>query len=195
MVVLMLDRAMGVYVPYLFQEKPELKEQFSGFTYYDNTISFGGFTNFATPALFGGYEYTPVEINRRNTETLVSKHNEALKVMPVLFAENGYDVTVCNPVYANYQYIPDLSVFDEYPDIQTYNTLRKFHTAEQNERAKQSHFRNFFCFSIMKCLPVSVQFAVYGWGRYYQILDNYTSQTQTRATREHIARVPSFPHW
>ena len=93
-VVLMLDRAMGGYIPYLFQEKPEMKEQFSGFTYYDNTVSFGGYTNFATPALFGGYEYTPVEINRRNTETLVSKHNEALKVMPVLFAENGYDVTV-----------------------------------------------------------------------------------------------------
>ena len=74
-VVLMLDRAMGEYIPYIFEEKPELKEQFSGFTYYSNTISYGAFTNFATPALFGGYEYTPVEINKRSSETLVSKQN------------------------------------------------------------------------------------------------------------------------
>ena len=33
-VVIMLDRAMGEYVPYIFNEKPELKEQFEGFTYY-----------------------------------------------------------------------------------------------------------------------------------------------------------------
>lgn len=46
----MLDRAMGQYVPYIFNEKPELKEQFSGFTYYSNVISFGGQTNFGAPA-------------------------------------------------------------------------------------------------------------------------------------------------
>ena len=44
-VVIMLDRAMGAYIPYLFQEKPELKEAFSGFTYYPNAISFGGIYN------------------------------------------------------------------------------------------------------------------------------------------------------
>ncbi len=55
-VVIMLDRAMGEYVPYLLNEKPELKEMFDGFTYYDNTISYGVATNFGTPALFGGYE-------------------------------------------------------------------------------------------------------------------------------------------
>ena len=81
----MLDRAMGEYLPYIFNEKPELKEKFAGFTVYTNVISFGGYTNFGVPALFGGYEYTPLEMNKRSDELLVSKHNEALKVMPVLF--------------------------------------------------------------------------------------------------------------
>lgn len=53
-IVFMLDRAMGDYVPYLFNEKPELKNMFDGFTYFENVISYGGHTNFATPALFGG---------------------------------------------------------------------------------------------------------------------------------------------
>ena len=72
------------------------------------------------PGLIGGYEYTPVEMNKRENETLVSKHNEALKVLPVLFRNNGYEVTMCDPPYANYQWIPDLSVFDEYPEIKTF---------------------------------------------------------------------------
>ena len=40
-VVIMLDRAMGEYIPYIMEEKPELKDSFSGFTYYANTLSYG----------------------------------------------------------------------------------------------------------------------------------------------------------
>lgn len=39
-VVLMLDRAAGHMVPYIMNEKPELKEQFAGFTYYSNVVSY-----------------------------------------------------------------------------------------------------------------------------------------------------------
>ena len=106
----------------IFNEKPELKEQFAGFTFYDNTLSHGGTTNLGSPGLYGGYEYTPVEMNKRSAELLVDKHNEALKVMPVLFLEHGYDVTVCDPPYANYHWIPDLSIYDAYPEINVYLT-------------------------------------------------------------------------
>lgn len=185
-VVLMLDRAMGGYLPYFFNEKPELREQFAGFTYYSNTISFGGFTNFGTPAMLGGYEYTPVELNKRNEESLVEKHNEALKVMPVLFAENGYNVTVCDPVYANYQWIPDLTVFEDYPEIRAYNTKGAFSGPEQKEQAVQSNHRNFFCFSIMKVMPLCTQATIYSGGTYNQTTqvndDVYTTQTMRGTT-------------
>ena len=167
-IVLMLDRAIGSYIPYLFQEKPELAEQFDGFTYYSNTVSFGGFTNFGTPPLLGGYEYTPVEMNKRDTESLVSKHNEALKVMPVTFLEEGYDVTVCDPVYANYQWIPDLSVFDEYPEIDTYITKGQFGDTASKEAVISKNHRNFFVFSLMKTLPLGVQTLLYEGGNYNQ---------------------------
>lgn len=167
-IVFMLDRAMGEYVPYLLNEKPELKEQFAGFTYYPNTISFGGFTNFGTPTLLGGYEYTPVEMNKRSDESLASKQNEANKVMPVLFLENGYDVTVCDPKYTNYAWIPDLSVYDEYPEIDAYITEGQFSGPEQKEQAIQKNHRNFFCFSIMKSMPLCVQTTIYSRGTYNQ---------------------------
>lgn len=167
-VVIMLDRAMGQYIPYIMNEKPELQEQFEGFTYYSNVISFGGFTNFGTPALFGGYEYTPVEMNLREEESLVSKQNEALKVMPVLFSENGYDVTVCDPSYANYQWFPDLSIYDEYPEINAYITDGKYGPVESKEYQIQCNRRNFFCFSIMKTMPLIAQDTIYEGGNYNQ---------------------------
>ena len=32
-VVMMLDRAIGYFIPYILQEKPELRESFDGFTF------------------------------------------------------------------------------------------------------------------------------------------------------------------
>lgn len=168
-VVLMLDRAGGVFVPYLFNEKPELREQFDGFTYYSNTIAYGGHTNFGSAALVGGYEYTPVEMNKRSGESLVSKQNEALKVMPTLFADNGCKVTICDPVYANYQWIPDLSLFEDDPRINAYITKSSFSDAEQLERMTYNKHWNFFFFSIMKSMPLCVQPSIYNDGRYNQI--------------------------
>jgi len=176
-VVIMLDRAIGGYLPYFMQEKPELKEQFAGFTYYSNTISFGGHTNFAAPALLGGYEYTPVEMNKRSEESLVSKHNEALKVMPVLFSQNGFDVTVSDPPYANYEWIPDLSIYDDYPEIKAYNSIGHFSSQEDKEEAIALNHRNFFCFSVMKSMPLCVQPTIYYKGTYNRAELRYAAQT------------------
>lgn len=167
-IVFMLDRAMGEYIPYFLQEKPELKELLSGFTYYANTISFGGHTNVGAPALFGGYEYSPAEINKRDEESLASKHNEALKVMPVLFDQNGYEVTVCDPPYAGYQEIPDLSIYDEYPGIESFITEGKFTDPVVRDSEIQSNKRNFFCYGIFKTMPLCVQELIYDGGRYNQ---------------------------
>lgn len=171
-VVLMLDRAMGSYIPYIFNEKPELQESFSGFTYYANTVSFGAFTNWGAPALFGGYEYTPVEINKRDSEPMVDKHNEALRMMPVLFSRNGYEVTVCDPPYANHQWIPDLTIYNDDTGVTAYNTEGCFGDTEFLEATKQrtidNRHRNFFCFSLMKTMPLVIQPTLYNSGRYNQ---------------------------
>ncbi len=167
-IILMLDRAMNQYVPYMFNEKPELQEQFRGFTYYSNTISHGGFTNFTTPALFGGYEYTPIENNKRDTETLESKQNESLKVMPTIFDANDYEVTICDPPYAGYTWRPNLSIYDDLPEVRTYITQESFDDTEGTEYAINNRKRNFFCFGVMKAAPLIVQEILYNDGRYNQ---------------------------
>ena len=167
-IVIIIDRALGTEIPYIFNEKPELKVKFDGFTWYPNTISFGGYTNTGIPSVYGGYEYTPDKINARSNETLEEKHNEALKVMPVLFNQNGYNVTVCDPVYAGYNWIPDLSIFDEYENIKAYNTDGKFDKFAPDDYIgpREQLKRNFFIHSLMKIAPFNWQFLLYNEGHY-----------------------------
>ena len=168
-VVLMLDRALGYQVPYLFQEKPELAEKFDGFVHYSNTLSFSTSTNLAAPALYGGYEYTPVEMNRRDQELISQKHTEALKVMPALFAENDYKVTVVDPPYAGYQWISDPAVFNEIEGVNAYIAKGTFDGEEKAPAfSPENNKRNFFCFSLMKTLPLVAQPTVYNDGLYNQ---------------------------
>lgn len=165
-VVLMLDRAMGEFIPYIMEEKPELMEEFSGFTYYSNTISYGGSTNFGVPAVYGGYEYTTENMNLRDDMSLMDKHDEALKVMPKLFTDAGYEVTMCDPSYAGYQWIPDLSIYDDIPGIHTYITDGMYVDEELQEAFTEESKRNFFCYAAMKCMPLALQPTFYERGNY-----------------------------
>ena len=173
-IVLMLDRAYGGFFPYLLQENPELQKQFAGFTYYPNTISYGNYTNVGAPALFGGYEYTPVELDKRSDELLADKHDEALKVMPVLFLNHGYRVTVYDPPEAGYQQISDLHIYDDYPEIHRGITEGNFTTdgiivaSQQDELSYMERLRerNFFCYSIFRIAPLPCHKILYNHGIY-----------------------------
>ncbi len=174
-IVLMLDKAVGQYIPYLVNEKPELKDMFSGFTYYSNVICFGGYTNYTTPSLLGGYEYTPVELNKRDDVSLKEKQNEANLLMPRVFTEstwtNGKEAkaTVFDPVYANYKWISDLSIYEDFENVKAANITGKFTDDKQNEAITNNNFRNFFCFSLMKTLPLPVQSIFYNDGMYNKV--------------------------
>lgn len=203
-IVFMLDRSINAYIPYIFEEFPELKETYAGFTYYPNTLSFAGFTNMATPALFGGYEYTPTEINKRADESLEEKQNEALSVMPVLFLENGFDVTVCDPPYAGYDWNSDLSIYDDYEGLNAYITEgaymgRKLQFDVASNRAQQES--NFQYYSLMKTMPLLVRPLFYRNGCYfgtasgdfanYQVSEAFTKYYTTLLSLEDMTKVTS----
>ena len=169
-ILIMLDREVTYFVPFMLEEKPELIKQFSGFTYYPNTLAFGNHTKIGAPPLFGGYEYVPVETNRRNNIRMEEKHDEALKVLPILFSNKGYQVTVSDLPYAGGygNEIPDMSIFDEYPDINAF--LMDGVVANDASISGVSNLdklnRNLFCYSIMKICPVFIQNIIYNYGYY-----------------------------
>ena len=168
-VVIMLDRAISGYIPFMLNEKPELAEMYSGFTYYPNTVSCGPSTNFGTPALFGGYDYTLEEINRKSDKLLVEKQNEALKMMPDIFYHNNYHVTVLDPPYANYKFIPDISIYADYPGIEARVTKAHYSAALNNVYGsynQKTQRRSFFFYSIFKSAPIALQPWIYDKGAY-----------------------------
>jgi hypothetical protein len=165
--VIMLDRGSSGYVPFIFEEKPELLSSWSGFTYYPNCVSFGAFTRIGAPPLFGGYEYTLIEMQKRTSETLEKKLKDGFFMLPRLLADNGFSVTTSDipyvgvrPVYPEddirrlYLYDKDFSnfikkdetigIFDYYPKI-TAALLR---------------------FSAFKCVPSFLRRFMYDGGEY-----------------------------
>ena len=119
-IVIMIDSAISGFVPYIFDEKPELLESFTGFTYYPNCVSYGNHTRIGAPLIFGGYEYQPKNI-QKNRSFAMQKHNEALLMMPLLFSKEGYHIVITEPTFANYSLKPDLSIFSSYPEIMASN--------------------------------------------------------------------------
>lgn len=172
-IVLMIDRLPGGYIPYFFEQRPELEKQFKGFTFYPNTLSFGRYTNLCTPSLFGGYEYTPTTINARQDNTPLSrKHDEAIKVLPKIFSDEGYDVSVADIPYAGYKVYPDLSVYDEYPSVQKLYLQGMFSSkyrsyVSASSGSPHADGRTFFMYSLFKVFPVYISKFIYDNGAYW----------------------------
>ena len=185
-VVIMIDRAIGAYVPYIFNEKPELYDQFDGFTYYPNMVSFGCHTNFGAPAVWGGYDYTPQAMNARPDEPLVDKHNEALTMLPRLFSEHDFYTTVFDPPFANYSWAIDTSIYDDYDDIHAYRAEGMFNEFDGviAVNAEQNRERNFFFYSLMKAVPVICQTTVYNDGQYNSLDVRYDGSSEEEVAEE-----------
>jgi YidC/Oxa1 family membrane protein insertase len=118
--LVMLDCVIGSYMPSVFEEKPELLEIFSDFTLYPNTVSFSNHTMIGALPIYGGYEYTPQAINERTDTTLLEKQKEAYLLLPELFANKDFSVTVTDPPFDNHQ-MSNLSIFENDKRINAQN--------------------------------------------------------------------------
>ncbi|ULQ59926.1 membrane protein insertase YidC [Brucepastera parasyntrophica] len=179
--VIMLDGAVGSYFPLFLEKNPEYRDAFDGFTYYPNTASFFHNTIFGTPPIWGGYEYSPYELNKRNTEKMVDKHNEALLVLPELFMRNDYSIMLTNMPLVNYTWIMDPDFFiargmqaknimGSYTSYYARNVLGVSEYVQdiQTEDALQ---RNLLVFSVLLTSPFSLRDFIYQDGKYWSSED------------------------
>jgi YidC/Oxa1 family membrane protein insertase len=198
--VIMLDRAISAFVPYMMKEVPALAESYRGFVWYPNTLSFGGHTLVGAPPLFGGYDYTPEEMNRRSGESLVSKHDEALSLMPRIFAEAGWRSTVSDASWAHYSWIPDNSIFRKFPGIQAFNLEGRYtqrwlaeHHMETDPSRKIS--RNLIRFGLFKIAPMALRFGLYDAGKWWDSKyesDEYADFIDKYAPLEYLPKLVDF---
>jgi len=185
-IVLMQDGSVNGYLKPIFEEHPQLEKQFDGFTYYPNTVSFGSHTILGCPPIYGGYEYTPLEMNKKVNQTMQDKHNEALKVLPTLLKNSGFDVTVADQSFANYSYISDLSIYKG-TGIKTATTLKMYtniwfmeHNIGEGNITSTRIIRNFFWFALLKISPTFLRPFVYDGSVFW------SPENQTRSLVNYI---------
>ena len=169
-IIIMLDRASSSFFSYILEESPELKNSFSGFIYYPNTVSFNGYTLLGAPPVFGGYEYIPEEINKRDSISLLEKHNESLLLLPKIFSEAGFSVTVTDPPYPNYSKNPDFSIYENFPNVSVYLTDGVYTNLwlEENNLMLPSASailkRNIFWYGLFRVSPLIIRRGLYQYG-------------------------------
>jgi hypothetical protein len=206
----MLDRAVNVFIPHIFEESPELEDIYAGFVYYPNTVSFNGFTAMGSPPIFGGYESSPMEVNKRTGITLKEKHNEALFMMPRIFSEAGYSITVTDAPYVNYEDKSDMKIFDKLPHVSGYitdsvytDTWIKDHGLDLPSVGSILE-RNILWYGIFRVAPIFLREGLYLNGNWdapisnhslrltingYSVLDYLPKLTDSRAEKENTAMI------
>ena len=201
--VIMLDRAISSFLPYILEERPELKEQLDGFVYYPNTLAYADHTLIGVPPLFGGYDYIPAEINAHADAPLVEKHNQALLTMPVLFSEHGFQATMTDSSWANYSWIPDMRIFESYSGIKTATTIRTYtdlwlqehpDASEQGARSTLMK-RNFVWYSLLKMMPTMFRDTIYNDGFYWNTnksLEDLQDVVNNYAVLDYLPELTSF---
>ena len=160
-IVIMMDRSTGFVIDPVFENRPELYEQFDGFVKYPNTVSFGFWTIQGAVCLYGGYEYTPWEMNHRRDKPMVEKHNEGISLQANIFANNGYTCTVMDPPYPNYDKPPVSKAFDALPNTSFYQCIGRYSNIWYHEHdfpiipiRSTLIKRNFIWFSLFKIAPM-----------------------------------------
>ena len=173
--IIFLDRLQGTAMSDALEYMPDLMNDLDGFTFYPNTLSFGSLTVTGVPSLLGGYDYTPLAINSRENELLVDKVNDAIKYMPEKFSMAGYRVVITDPVIANMQSVPDISIFNDMPNIESRllsgRLTRRF--MEEFPSGKEAGPVSFdydilFRYGVFRLSPPLIRYYIYHEGRWWR---------------------------
>lgn len=205
-VLIFLDRAQNRFIEPMFEESPRLKESFSGFTLYKNTVSYNSHTLIGAPPVHGGYGYTPLEINRRADVPLVEKHNEALLLLPRIFTEQaeGFSADSSDASWANYSWIPDISIFKPYPKISAHVTENAYLSLWYDEHkddgaaftvASAVLKRNILWYALFRAAPVVLRPAIYKRGRYWSAdtgIEDANKYLSNYSVMEYLPRLTDF---
>jgi YidC/Oxa1 family membrane protein insertase len=183
--LIMLDCAVGGYVPYILEEKPKLRELMSGFHWFSNSASFANHTLVGALPIYGGYEYTPVAVNKRDNVSLLNKQKEAYLLLPKIFSDNGYSVTVTDPPFDNHL-MSNLAIFAGQPDINAKNLIGRYTMQYLREHQEITVFNitdildnNLIRFSFFKSAPLFLRPFIYDKGNWLMLNSNTDEQITT----------------
>ncbi len=176
-VVFMMDRYISSFLPKIFEEKPELIDIYTGFTYYPNTLSYYGHTILGMPLLLGGYEYIP-EILDKRPEKFSDKYLESLTVLPSIFRDNNFDTLMIDIPWSDFKYSINGDLFKKnnigWKRLSgRYNSLYYDKYPKVINDSIEIQKFNGLMFSVLKSLPLLFKDKFYNGGNYWLIEKNF----------------------
>lgn len=96
--VLMLDGFTNPLFGEIMQYEPSMRADFSGFTWYANTLANGGNTFMGAPAIYGGHRLTPYGIAQRQAEvtSISDELNRGYQPLLTVLTESDYTIDLIN---------------------------------------------------------------------------------------------------
>ncbi|MCF8346254.1 MAG: membrane protein insertase YidC, partial [Bacteroidales bacterium] len=92
-ILFVIDGAQGWYMQDLLEEDSTLKEVYSGFTYFPNTLAMANYTYASVPSIMCGYDYSIANMNLDQEKTIVEKVTDATELFYKKIREDGFDFT------------------------------------------------------------------------------------------------------
>ena len=85
--IIMMDRFIGGYIPKIFELYPQLNETLDGFTWYSNSLSSGSDTLSSEPSIMGGWDYHADHVNKdqNRCSATLKKWMNHLEFFPTTF--------------------------------------------------------------------------------------------------------------
>jgi len=173
--IISLDRAQGSAIADILEYKPELKNELDGFEFFPNTLSFGVSTIIGVPAMLGGYDYTPLEINKREDVPLIEKVNSAIRTIPKHFGEAGYRVTITDPVIANLNSVADTSIFRNMENVNAFllsgklsDRFRMEFPSVEETGVVSFNFDILFRYGLFRIAPPALRYGIYYKGQWWR---------------------------
>ena len=154
---------------------PEYKKKLDGFIIYPNTVSFS-LRTVTIASLYGGYDYLPYELSTNWNYSIKKKHNESLLMLPLSLEKYGYKSSILEPAYADFQDVPDLSIFNNYSNIKAYNnnTIDNYSISKYvdtnfnfNDYSKIKQRDRIIRFSLFRMMPINLRYDFYHKGTWF----------------------------
>ncbi len=160
--VFFLDGFRGDDMQNIFNKDKDLLKEYTGFTWYRNTLSTGTSTCDSIAAVFAGHSYTVENIEARGSIPQ-EEVNKAYSIFPNAFIPKGYQVS-----YFYTQYLSkkpkDVYIYDHNPKYDHKYNLDTFRSKVKIEK------KMLYVISFFKAIPMLVKKTVYSNGTWLGFL-------------------------
>lgn len=172
-----LDMFNSEYIQRIYNEDPNFREYFKGFTYYKDTLSISGWTSTSfRGSLYYGNKYSPLN-NNKNGINIVDSGKEAINNLKTLLRINNFDYA-----FINDNVLGEVSVEAE----RDFSTFAQYWCKKNNIKLKSINKVPWYqMFSLFQFIPTLCKYYIYNnsnwivYGEPYMITWNRDNAIKT----------------